>query len=112
MHHGNGLLDIGQFYDTIGWLRLGRAALRLDFPAEVLGLEIPQCMAPRCFEAGRILSRSFLAVTVHSSRTASRGKIRQVHHVPHHASFDDGAHRHYATDLDRRSQPVGQGFAA
>eukprot|EP00959_Pyramimonas_sp_CCMP1952_P134045 2804017-Pyramimonas_sp.AAC.1 len=48
MHHGNGLLDISELYASIGWLQLGRVAMRLDFPVEVLGLELLQCMAARC----------------------------------------------------------------
>eukprot|EP00959_Pyramimonas_sp_CCMP1952_P417786 8752985-Pyramimonas_sp.AAC.1 len=43
----HGLLDVAQFYDSIDWCRLGEEAMEVDFPAEVLGLEILQCMAPR-----------------------------------------------------------------
>eukprot|EP00959_Pyramimonas_sp_CCMP1952_P156394 3270716-Pyramimonas_sp.AAC.1 len=43
----HGLLDVAQFYGSIEWCRLGEEALEVDFPAEVLGLEILQCTAPR-----------------------------------------------------------------
>eukprot|EP00959_Pyramimonas_sp_CCMP1952_P435113 9111087-Pyramimonas_sp.AAC.1 len=46
--HGHGLCDIAQFCDSVGWHRIAAAALRLDFPAEILGHELQQCMAVRC----------------------------------------------------------------
>eukprot|EP00959_Pyramimonas_sp_CCMP1952_P385478 8078563-Pyramimonas_sp.AAC.1 len=46
--HGHGVCDIAQCYDSVGWHRIAAAALRLDFPAEILGLELQQRMAVRC----------------------------------------------------------------
>eukprot|EP00959_Pyramimonas_sp_CCMP1952_P219642 4592328-Pyramimonas_sp.AAC.1 len=50
MHYGHALLDIETFYDSMPWLPLVEAALRLDFPPVVLHLELVQCIAPRVLE--------------------------------------------------------------
>eukprot|EP00959_Pyramimonas_sp_CCMP1952_P102880 2151571-Pyramimonas_sp.AAC.1 len=42
------MIDVASFYDTVGWYRMGKAALCLAFPPEMLGLELQQCMAARC----------------------------------------------------------------
>eukprot|EP00959_Pyramimonas_sp_CCMP1952_P066620 1390902-Pyramimonas_sp.AAC.1 len=64
IHHDNGVSDrgqlvLGQVYDSIGWQRLGRAALILNCPAEVLRLEVMQCMSPRCLRQAGAYSEPF-----------------------------------------------------
>eukprot|EP00959_Pyramimonas_sp_CCMP1952_P236659 4945802-Pyramimonas_sp.AAC.1 len=46
------MIDIASFYDSVGWYRMAKAALRLEFPPEILGLELQQCMAARCVRQG------------------------------------------------------------
>ena len=40
-------LDISQLCDSIGWIAPGEETLELDYPADILGLELLQCAALR-----------------------------------------------------------------
>eukprot|EP00959_Pyramimonas_sp_CCMP1952_P149243 3122677-Pyramimonas_sp.AAC.1 len=45
--YGQSLTDVESYYDTMFWLKLVRAAARMEFPPTVLYLELVQCARPR-----------------------------------------------------------------
>eukprot|EP00959_Pyramimonas_sp_CCMP1952_P284391 5944921-Pyramimonas_sp.AAC.1 len=47
MEFGQGLLDIQELYDSIPWLPLAKAALRLNFPPIILYVDLLQCITVR-----------------------------------------------------------------
>ena len=57
--YAHAMLDFKSFYDSMGWVKLGRAALKLGFPPAILALELQQCLAARVLVSDRTASLAF-----------------------------------------------------
>eukprot|EP00959_Pyramimonas_sp_CCMP1952_P077982 1630092-Pyramimonas_sp.AAC.1 len=82
---------------------LGQTALRLDFPAEMLGLELLRGIALRAPVWGVL--GALRPREVDRPRPQGWGALRQVRHVPQHGEDSDGARGHVAQAVDRRPGP-------
>eukprot|EP00959_Pyramimonas_sp_CCMP1952_P334856 7012185-Pyramimonas_sp.AAC.1 len=75
MAHERAILDIAAFYDSMDWVKLGRAALRLGFPPTMLALA-PAVLRPAGVDLRRSSIAGVPACQVHRARVAQGRGLR------------------------------------
>ena len=86
------MLGAKSFYDSMSWVKLGRAALRLGFPPTVLALELQLRMAPRTLIRNFSFTE-YQGVIVVLARCWQPGAARPIQGTPLHPIFRIGCCR-------------------